>query len=66
MNIIALCSDQNMLIVRIYEGCKDDERKISEGRAKAGKTLKAIDDARNIRGVTKCNSFEEYLEAVSE
>lgn len=29
-------------------------------------TLKAIDDARNKRGVTKCNSFEEYLKAVSE
>lgn len=55
-----------MFIVRIYEGCTDDERKISEGRAKAGKTLKAIDDARNKRGVTKCNSFEEYLKAVSE
>lgn len=39
MNIIALCSDQNMLIVRIYEGCKDDERKISEGQAEDGKTI---------------------------
>lgn len=30
------------------------------------KTLKAIEDAKKGKGITQCNSFEEYLKAVSE
>lgn len=30
------------------------------------KTLKAIEDARTGKDVTRCNSFEEYLKAVAE
>lgn len=30
------------------------------------KTLKAIDDARNGKNITSCNTFEEYLKAVAE
>ncbi len=29
-------------------------------------TLKAIEDARNGKGLTRCESFEDYLKAVSE
>lgn len=30
------------------------------------KTLKAIENARNGKDITSCNSFEEYLKAVAE
>lgn len=30
------------------------------------KTLKAVESARSGKGVTQCNSFEEYLKAVAE
>ncbi len=30
------------------------------------KTLKAIDDARKGKNITKCETFEDYLKAVSE
>lgn len=30
------------------------------------KTLKAIEDAKKGKGITQCNTFEDYLKAVSE
>lgn len=38
--------------------------KVETDSASKRRTLKAISDMRNGNGVTRCNSFEEYLSAV--
>ena len=69
MTTIALTyNEKNSLAKKTIEyilslGCFKEEQVDSPAKQK---TLRAIKDAKEGRGMTTCKSFEEYLKAVSE